>query len=110
MNLDGTTDGRATPNSCEHPKVKVASSSTDDLSLRPDGTLTEIWETCRPIENITTEGRCCNFMGSVANHDCALEHKTVVAMADGHPDAVTGKCTMLSAAQRLKGVPAFVIQ
>jgi hypothetical protein len=80
------------------------------LSLRPDGTLTGIMGAYRPIENITTEGRCCKSMASVANHDCASEHKTFVAMADGHPDPVTGMCTMLSAAQRVEGIPAFVIQ
>ena len=30
-------------------------------------------------------------------------------LADGYPDPKTGKCTALSAANRLKAVPAFVI-
>ncbi len=80
------------------------------VSLRPDGTMTGIMGAYRPIENITTEGRCCKSMASVANHDCASEHKTFVAMADGYPDPQTGQCTMISAAQRVEGIPAFVIQ
>ena len=80
------------------------------VSLQPDGTMTGIMGAYRPIENITTEGRCCKSMASVANHDCASEHKTFVAMADGHPDPENGgQCTMLSAAQRVEGIPAFVI-
>ena len=80
------------------------------VSLLSDGTMTGIMGAYRPIENITTEGRCCKSMASVANHDCASEHKTFVAMADGHPDPENGgQCTMLSAAQRVEGIPAFVI-
>ena len=80
------------------------------VSLQPDGTMTGIMGAYRPIDNITTEGRCCKSMASVANHDCASEHKTFVAMADGHPDPENGgQCTMLSAAQRVEGIPAFVI-
>ena len=80
------------------------------VSLQPDGTMTGIMGAYRPIENITTEGRCCKSMASVANHDCASEHKTFVAMADGYPDPQTGQCTMISAAQRVEGIPAFIIQ
>ena len=80
------------------------------VSLQPDGTMTGIMGAYRPIENISTEGRCCKSMASVANHDCASEHKTFVAMADGYPDSVTGQCTMISAAQRVEGIPAFVVQ
>ena len=79
------------------------------VSLRPDGTMTGIMGAYRPIENITTEGRCCKSMASVANHDCASEHKTFVAMADGYPDPVTGQCSMISSAQRVEGIPAFVV-
>jgi hypothetical protein len=80
------------------------------VSLQPDGTMSGIMGAYRPIENITTEGRCCKSMASVANHDCASEHKTFVAMADGYPDPQNGgMCTMLSAAQRVEGIPAFVI-
>ena len=80
------------------------------VSLQPDGTMSGIMGAYRPIENITTEGRCCKSMASVANHDCASEHKTFVAMADGYPDPENGgMCTMLSAAQRVEGIPAFVI-
>ena len=79
------------------------------VSLLPDGTITGIMGAYRPIENISTEGRCCKSMASVANHNCASEHKTFVAMADGYPDPNTGLCTMISAAQRVEGVPAFVV-
>jgi len=80
------------------------------VSLQPDGTMSGIMGAYRPIDNITTTGRCCKSMASVANHDCASEHKTFVAMADGHPAPENGGlCTMLSAAQRVEGIPAFVI-
>ena len=80
------------------------------VSLQPDGTMSGIMGAYRPIDNITTTGRCCKSMASVANHDCASEHKTFVAMADGHPDPENGGlCTMLSAAQRVEGIPVFVI-
>ena len=79
------------------------------VSLQPDGTMSGIMGAYRPIENITTEGRCCKSMASVANHDCASEHKTFVAMADGYPDPRTGQCTMISAAQRVEGIPAFIV-
>lgn len=79
------------------------------VSLQPDGTMSGIMGAYRPIENITTEGRCCKSMASVANHDCASEHKTFVAMADGYPDPHTGQCTMISAAQRVEGIPAFIV-
>lgn len=79
------------------------------VSIQPDGTMSGIMGAYRPIENITTEGRCCKSMASVANHDCASEHKTFVAMADGYPDPHTGQCTMISAAQRVEGIPAFII-
>jgi len=79
------------------------------VSLQADGTMTGIMGAYRPIENISTEGRCCMAMASAANHDCASEHKTFVAMADGYPDPLTGQCTMISAAQRVEGIPAFVI-
>lgn len=79
------------------------------VSLDPDGTMSGIMGAYRPIENISNEGRCCKSMASVANHDCASEHKTFVEMADGYPDPVTGMCTMISAAQQVKGIPAFVI-
>ncbi len=81
------------------------------VSLRPDGTMSGIMGGYRPIENITTEGRCCKSMASVANHDCASEHKTFVAMADGHPDRANGgQCTTISSAQRVEGIPAFVVR
>jgi len=80
------------------------------VSLQLDGTMSGIMGAYRPIDNITTTGRCCKSMASVANHNCASEHKTFVAMADGHPDPENGGlCTMLSAAQRVEGIPAFVI-
>ena len=79
------------------------------ISLKPDGTMTGIMGAYRPIENITTEGRCCKSMAAVANHDCASEHKTFVAMADGYPDPSTGQCTMISSAQRVEGIPAFIV-
>ena len=79
------------------------------VSLQPDGTMTGIMGAYRPIENISTEGRCCKAMASAANHDCASEHKTFATMADGYPDPRTGQCTMISAAQRVEGIPAFVV-
>jgi hypothetical protein len=78
------------------------------VSIQPDGTLMGVLAGYRPIENIFTVGRCCKGTASVANTDCASEHKTLAAMADGYPDPETGKCTMISSASNIKGIPVFI--
>ncbi len=79
------------------------------LTLGPDGTLTGVMANYRPLDNIYTVGYCCKGTASTANNDCASEYNTMLAMADGYPDPVTGKCTMISAAQVIAGVPAFLV-
>ncbi|MEQ1761067.1 MAG: hypothetical protein ABL986_22395, partial [Vicinamibacterales bacterium] len=61
-----------------------------------------------PLDNICTGARCCKGTASTANNDCASEHKTLVALADGFPDPATGQCTMISSASNLKGIPIFL--
>jgi hypothetical protein len=78
------------------------------LSMQQDGTLTGVLAGYRPLDNIFTVGRCCKGTASTANNDCASEHKTLVKMADGYPDAETGQCTMISSATNLKGIPVFI--
>lgn len=79
------------------------------VSLRPDGTVTGILGGYRPIDNIATRYRCCKSAATAGNNDCASEHKTLVALADGYPDPDTGLCTMISSAQNVEGIPAFVV-
>ena len=79
------------------------------LSLQPDGTVKGIMGGYRPIENISTNYRCCKSAATAANRDCASEHAAFVAMADGYPDPGTGQCTMISSAMNVVGIPAFVI-
>ena len=79
------------------------------VSLRPDGTVKGILGGYRPIENIATRYRCCKTAATAGNNNCAAEHKTLVAMADGYPDPETGMCTMISSAQNVEGIPAFIV-
>ena len=79
------------------------------LSLRPDGTVKGLLGGYRPVENIATRYRCCRTAATAGNNDCASEHKTLVAMADGYPDPETGLCTMISTAQNVEGIKAFVM-
>ena len=79
------------------------------VSLRPDGTVTGILGGYRPIDNIATRYRCCKSAATAGNNDCASEHKTLVALADGYPDPDTGLCTMISSAQNVEGIPAFLV-
>jgi len=80
------------------------------LTLQPDGTLTGAMANYRPIDNIYLSqyggGR---GTASTANQDCAAEYNMMAKMADGYPDPATGQCTMISAAQNIAGVPAFVV-
>src|SRR4029077_7733237 len=78
------------------------------MSLEPDGTLKGMMASYRPIENIFTVGHCCKGTASTANTDCASEHKTLALMADGYPDPDTGKCTMISSASNIAGIPVFI--
>jgi hypothetical protein len=80
------------------------------LTIEPDGRLAGMMAAYRPIENIFTVGRCCAGTASVANNDCASEHKTLVAFADGYPDPETGTCTAISSVTNIKGIPVFVVQ
>jgi len=78
------------------------------MSLQPDGTLKGMMAAYRPIENIFTVGRCCKGTASTANTNCASDHKTLVMMADGDPDAETGKCTTISSAMNFTAIPVFI--
>jgi hypothetical protein len=79
------------------------------MSLQPDGALKGFMASYRPIENIFTVGRCCGGTASVANNDCASEHKTLVEFADAYPDPETGKCTAISSMTNIKGIPVFLV-
>ncbi|MXY17137.1 MAG: hypothetical protein F4Y57_09130 [Acidobacteria bacterium] len=79
------------------------------LKLEADGGISGIMGGYRPLWNISTVAYCCRATASTANMDCASEYKTFVQMADGDPDPETGQCTTISAAQRIGGIPAFVI-
>ena len=79
------------------------------MSFQPDGTLKGFLAAYRPIDNIYTVGRCCAGTASVANNDCASEHKTLVEFADGYPDPETGKCTAISSVSNLRGIPVFLV-
>ena len=80
------------------------------LTLNPNGTFTGVMGNYRPIDNI----HLAQYAGgrgtaSTANNDCASEYNTLQQMADGYPDPVTGECTMISAAQNITGIPAFLV-
>ena len=80
------------------------------LTMNPDGTFTGVMGNYRPIDNI----HLAQYAGgrgtaSTANNDCASEYNTLQQMADGYPDPVTGECTMISAAQNITGIPAFLV-
>ena len=79
------------------------------LKLEEDGGVSGIMGGYRPLWNISTVGYCCRATASTANMDCASEYKTFALMADGDPDPETGQCTTISAAQRIGGIPAFVV-
>ena len=86
------------------------------LKLEEDGGISGIMGGYRPLWNISTVGYCCRATASTARPenaeeymDCASEYKTFVLMADGDPDPETGQCTTISAAQRIGGIPAYVI-
>ncbi len=79
------------------------------LKLQEDGGVSGIMGGYRPLWNISTVGYCCRATASTANMDCASEYKTFALMADGDPDPETGQCTTISAAQRIGGIPAFVV-
>src|SRR4029077_13843647 len=78
------------------------------MTIQPDGMLKGTMASYRPIENILTRTRCCKGTASVANSDCASEHKTLVMMADGYPDPATGQCTMISSATNFTGMPVYI--
>lgn len=80
------------------------------LELLPDGTLKGILGGYLPVE--TTSAQARNGGKGVAtngNRNCASEYKSMLFYADGFPDPVTGQCTMISMAQDVVAVPAFVI-
>ena len=79
------------------------------LKLEEAGGVSGIMGGYRPLWNISTVAYCCRATASTANMDCASEYKTFVQMADGDPDPETGQCTTISAAQRIGGIPAYVI-
>ena len=42
-------------------------------------------------------------------HTCNGAYYAIQDVADGHPDAKTGKCTSVSTQYRIKALPAFVV-
>lgn len=80
------------------------------FSLNPDGTFKGVMGGYRPIDNIYLSqyggGR---GTASTANNDCASEYNTFAKFADGDPDPVTGRCTAISAAHNITGIPAFLV-
>jgi hypothetical protein len=79
------------------------------LRLESNGEVTGLLGGYRPLTNISTSGYCCKATASTANIDCASEYKTLALMADGDPDPETGQCTTISAAQKLVGIPSFLV-
>jgi len=55
--------------------------------------------------------RAGSAMGAarVLGHTCNGAYYALHELADGHPDAETGKCTSISTQYRLKAIPAFVV-
>ncbi|MBM3514072.1 MAG: hypothetical protein FJX59_10195 [Alphaproteobacteria bacterium] len=80
------------------------------LELLPDGTLKGLLGGYLPVE--TTSAQARNGGRGVAtngNRDCASEYKSMLIHADGFPDPVTGQCTMISMANDVVAIPAFVL-
>ena len=79
------------------------------LRLEADGGATGLLGGYRPLMNVSPNQYCCRGTASTANMNCASEYKAFALMADGDPDPETGQCSMISAAHKLVGIPAFVI-
>lgn len=45
----------------------------------------------------------------VNNHTCNGVYHALYAMADGHRDPASGRCTTISTQYRIKGIPAFIV-
>ncbi len=79
------------------------------LTLEKNGILKGIMGGYQPIEITSAQAR--NGGKGVAtngNRDCASEYKSMAAFADGYPDE-NGQCTMISLAQDVEAIPAFVL-
>jgi hypothetical protein len=50
-----------------------------------------------------------NGQAAVLGHTCNGAYYAIKEVADGHPDAKTGKCTSVSTQYRIKAIPAFVV-
>jgi hypothetical protein len=80
------------------------------LTLNPDRTFTGVMGNYRPIDNIhLSQYAGGRGTASTANNDCATEYNMLARLADGYPDPATGACTAISAAQNVKGIPAFIV-
>ena len=80
------------------------------LELKPDGTLKGILGAYLPLEATSAQAR--NGGKGVAtngNRNCASEYKSMAVYADGFPDPKTGQCTMISMANDIAAIPAFVL-
>jgi hypothetical protein len=80
------------------------------LTFQEDRTIKGFMGAYQPLDNVYSLFRSVGAgVSAVAGVDCAAEFKTLVAMADGHPDPVTGQCSTISLAYEVVGQPAFVI-
>jgi len=80
------------------------------MQILPDGKLLGVLGAYQPPENIVQWARNAGKgIASIVNRDCASEYRTLLAFADGFPDPKTGRCTMVSMANDVEGVPAFIL-
>ena len=80
------------------------------LELRKDGTIGGLMGAYRDVENIqavfATHGAGA---AAVTSLDCPGLHAALVRVADGYRDSRTGRCTAVSVAHHVEGIPAFVV-
>lgn len=80
------------------------------LDLLPNGNLKGVIGAYQSPDGLVSYGRHGGKgVANVTNRDCASEYKTLLALADGYPDPQTGQCTMVSMANHVEGVPAYVV-
>lgn len=81
-----------------------------ELEVLPNGELKGLMGAYQDPYNMTSIWRLVGAASSnVAAFECASEYNRMELVADAFPDPVTGKCTMLSVAYEVNGVPAFLI-
>jgi len=81
------------------------------LELRPDGTLAGLLGGYWDVEQFyDIYARQATRQGAfTVGFRCPGMYGAVHRLADAHPDPATGRCTAISTAFRLAGIPAFVI-